>query len=57
MKSYSDILAELQARKDRSAWDKGVDGPERDHLQGRRNGMTLLAIIILTIYFACKYSK
>lgn len=24
MKSYSDILAELQARKDRSAWDKGV---------------------------------
>lgn len=24
MKSYSDILAELQARKDRSAWDKGI---------------------------------
>ena len=24
MKSYSDILAELQARKDRSAWNKGV---------------------------------
>ena len=24
MKSYSDILAALEARKDRSAWDKGV---------------------------------
>lgn len=24
MKSYSDILTELQARKDRSAWNKGV---------------------------------
>lgn len=24
MKSYSDILAALEARKDRSAWNKGV---------------------------------
>lgn len=32
MKSYSDILAALEARKDRSAWDKGVTAYAADLL-------------------------
>ena len=38
MKSYSDILAALEARKDRSAWNKGVTAYAidlRDQYQGR----------------------
>lgn len=33
MKSYSDILAALEARKDRSAWDKGVTAYAIDLLE------------------------